>query len=88
MPRFLSPLVLLAFAIGTASAAEPVRAGAFAVNVTPEQFPVSVNGGMADRLADLVDPSADRVGLTLEEERLPQRIRTARRTTGGRGDGA
>ncbi len=51
MPRFLSPLVLLAFAIGTASAAEPVRAGAFAVNVTPEQFPVSVNGGMADRLA-------------------------------------
>lgn len=28
-----------------------LRAGAFAVNVTPEHFPISVNGGMADRTA-------------------------------------
>ena len=31
--------------------------------------------GMADRLADLADPRYDAVGLALEEERLPQRIR-------------
>lgn len=31
--------------------------------------------GMADRLADLADPKNDGVGLTLEEEHLPQRIR-------------
>jgi len=30
--------------------------------------------GMAERLADLVDPKNDPVGLQLEEENLPQRI--------------
>ena len=35
--------------------------------------------GMADRLADLVDPRNDPVGLQLEEENLPQRIRGARK---------
>ncbi len=35
--------------------------------------------GMADRLADLADPRNDTVGLTLEEEHLPQRIRRAQR---------
>lgn len=35
--------------------------------------------GMADRLADLVDPKNDPVGLQLEEENLPQRIHTARK---------
>jgi len=35
--------------------------------------------GMADRLADLVDPKNDPVGLQLDEENLPQRIRGARR---------
>lgn len=49
MPRFLFALLVLAS--GTAFAAEPLRAGAFAMNVTPEHFPISVNGGMADRLA-------------------------------------
>jgi len=34
--------------------------------------------GMADRLADLVDPKNDPVGLQLEEENLPKRIRGAR----------
>jgi len=33
--------------------------------------------GMADRLADLVDPKNDPVGLQLEEENLPKRIRGA-----------
>jgi neutral ceramidase len=33
------------------------RAGAFAQNITPEKFPISVNGGMQDRLATTVhDP--------------------------------
>ena len=35
--------------------------------------------GMADRLADLADPRHDTVGLALEEEHLPQRIRQPRR---------
>jgi transcriptional regulator with XRE-family HTH domain len=34
--------------------------------------------GMTDRLADLADPRHDSVGLALEEERLPQRIRIPR----------
>jgi hypothetical protein len=35
--------------------------------------------GMTDRLADLVDPRNDLVGLQLEEENLPQRISRPRR---------
>ena len=35
--------------------------------------------GMADRLSDLVDPKNDPVGLQLEEENLPKRIRGAGR---------
>jgi hypothetical protein len=31
--------------------------------------------GMINRLADVADPKADAVGLELEEERLPKRIR-------------
>jgi DNA-binding XRE family transcriptional regulator len=34
--------------------------------------------GMADRLGDLAAPKNDPVGLQLEEENLPQRIRVAR----------
>jgi hypothetical protein len=35
--------------------------------------------GMADRLADVAAPRNDTVGLELEEERLPKRIRLSRR---------
>lgn len=35
--------------------------------------------GMVERLADLADPKNDAVGLQLEEEHLPQRIRGARK---------
>ena len=34
--------------------------------------------GMTDRLAALVDPSADRLGVMLEDEQLPQRVRARR----------
>ncbi len=34
--------------------------------------------GMIDRLADVADPRHDSVGLALEEERLPERIRLPR----------
>ena len=34
--------------------------------------------GLADRLADIADPKGDAVGIRLEEEHLPQRIRGAR----------
>jgi transcriptional regulator with XRE-family HTH domain len=33
--------------------------------------------GMTDRLAALVDPSADRLGVLLEDENLPKRVRMA-----------
>ena len=35
--------------------------------------------GMVERLADLADPKHDAVGLRLEEEHLPQRIRGSRK---------
>ena len=35
--------------------------------------------GMAERLADVADPRQDSVGLELEEEHLPERIRLSRR---------
>lgn len=35
--------------------------------------------GMVDRLADLADPKNYPVGLQLEEELLPKRIRTSRK---------
>jgi hypothetical protein len=36
--------------------------------------------GMIDRLCDIADARHDAVGLALEEERLPQRIRLGRRS--------
>lgn len=35
--------------------------------------------GMTERLADLADVRNDRVGLSLEEERLPKRVRNRRK---------
>ena len=40
--------------------------------------------GMAERLGDLADVKMDTVGLELEEERLPQRIRKPRQNKSGR----
>ena len=37
--------------------------------------------GMADRLEVLVDPSSDPVGLRLEHDQLPKRVRLPRRDT-------
>jgi hypothetical protein len=56
MRAILFPFVALALIVPAASAdgsppAPVFRAGAFAQDVTPEKFPVSVNGGMQDRLA-------------------------------------
>jgi len=36
--------------------------------------------GLTDRLATVADPGADTVGRTLEDERLPRRIRRSRST--------
>ena len=35
--------------------------------------------GMADRLADVADPRHDAIGIEIEEEHLPERIRLPRR---------
>jgi transcriptional regulator with XRE-family HTH domain len=37
--------------------------------------------GMAERVAELADPKADRLGLALDEERLPKRVRSPRRSS-------
>ena len=42
--------------------------------------------GMAERLADLADPRHDALGLELEEENLPQRVRLPRRRKPARPD--
>ena len=42
--------------------------------------------GMVERLADLADPKNDVMGLQLEEERLPQRIRGTRKQKRTRGE--
>ena len=36
--------------------------------------------GMVEQLAELADPKADRLGLALDEERLPKRVRSPRRS--------
>jgi hypothetical protein len=41
--------------------------------------------GMAERISELVDPKNDPVGLQLEEENLPQRIRGARKNKPAKG---
>jgi transcriptional regulator with XRE-family HTH domain len=38
--------------------------------------------GMTERIAELADPRHDAIGLSLEEERLPQRIRGPRKPKG------
>lgn len=43
--------------------------------------------GMADRLGELADAASDPVGLGLEEERLPRRIRASRFGPSGAGHG-
>jgi transcriptional regulator with XRE-family HTH domain len=42
--------------------------------------------GFSDRLADLADIKTDTVGLELDEENLPQRIRRPKKTTSARTD--
>jgi transcriptional regulator with XRE-family HTH domain len=44
--------------------------------------------GMADRLADVADPRHDTVGLELEEEHLPERVRLPARQKTGKPEGA
>jgi hypothetical protein len=43
--------------------------------------------GMADRLGDVMDAARDPVGLSLEEEWLPRRIRAARPRSSDAGHG-
>jgi hypothetical protein len=43
--------VVLLSVIGAAAEPKGLRAGAHAIDVTPEKFPISVNGGMQDRQA-------------------------------------
>src|SRR4051794_19291239 len=49
--RFLSTLCIVLGLAASAAAQDSIRAGAYAINVNPERYPISVNGGMADRQA-------------------------------------
>jgi hypothetical protein len=52
MFRILSTLLAIGCITSVSSAVEPVfRAGAFAQDITPTKYPISINGGMTDRLA-------------------------------------
>jgi neutral ceramidase len=57
--RLLVSLVAALLCCGTLTAQESpkreFRAGAFAIDVTPLEFPVIVNGGMTERIADKVE---------------------------------
>jgi transcriptional regulator with XRE-family HTH domain len=39
--------------------------------------------GLSERIADLADVSGDSLGLQLDEERLPKRVRTSKRRSAG-----
>jgi transcriptional regulator with XRE-family HTH domain len=39
--------------------------------------------GLSERIADLADVTIDSVGLQLDEDRLPQRVRTSKRRSAG-----
>src|SRR5437870_10827714 len=64
-----SLLIFLAgvFLSSPALAQEGIRAGAYAMNVTPMRFPISVNGGMADRLAKAAHDSLHARCLVLDD---------------------
>lgn len=69
------PGLLASFAVvlslSSASAAEPAfRAGAFAMDVTPERFPVSVNGGFTDRTATKANDQLHARCLVLDDGRV------------------
>ena len=51
--RRIAPLALLplTWLLAAAEPAKVFRAGAFAQDITPAKFPISVNGGMQDRQA-------------------------------------
>lgn len=40
--------------------------------------------GLGERIADLADIGTDSVGLQLDEDRLPQRVRASKRRSGGK----
>ncbi len=62
-------MVLGLFSVTTASAG--VRAGAFAQDVTPEKFPISVNGGFADRQATQANDRLHARCLVLDDGKTP-----------------
>jgi hypothetical protein len=39
--------------------------------------------GLSERIADLADVATDQVGLQLDEDRLPQRVRVSKRRNAG-----
>jgi len=52
---------------------QPFRAGAFAVDVTPEKFPVIVNGGFLPVVADKANDRLHARWLVLDDARGPRR---------------
>jgi hypothetical protein len=73
MSRLFLLSIVPALSIGAAYSAEPerqFRAGAFAVNVTPQKFPISVNGGMADRQAKLANDPLHARCLVLDDGKV------------------
>ena len=63
-------------AVGQGGAKEPIKAGAFAVDITPEKFPVIVNGGFNARKASRANDRLRRSKTRLHKrDRCRSRIR-------------
>src|SRR5258708_6679616 len=88
MHRFM--LTLVAFALTTPLIrAGELKAGAFALDVTPQHFPISINGGMSDRKAEsaadplharclVIDDGKTKVAIvTVDSCMIPQEIQDA-----------
>lgn len=66
-------LILLAVCgfTSTIAAEKPVfRAGAFAIDVTPLELPVIVNGGMSERLVDKIEDRLHARCLVLDDGKV------------------
>jgi len=69
MHRVIVLLVALAGSAGASAQAPNLKAGAFAIDVTPLKFPISVNGGMTDRQATMANDRLHARCLVLDDGR-------------------
>lgn len=65
--RSVSVLFVLAFSVSSGFATAELRVGAAAVDVSPRQFPVLVNGGMSSRSANAITSPVKARAIVLDD---------------------